>query len=467
MTTPATPGRTTMPALTVNLDLVRKYAKTGPRYTSYPTAPQFSENFDRERLARELEENNRSERPLSIYVHLPFCETLCWFCGCTQITTFDHSRSAPYLARLEKEIALAARGVNRKRRVVQLHFGGGTPNFFAPDEIRRLGRVLREHFTFDAEAEIGVEIDPRRLTRDHLAAFAELGANRASLGIQDFNPVVQEAVNRIQPEAMTGQVISWIREAGFDSLNVDLIYGLPYQTPESFADTIERAMKFQPDRFAVFNYAHVPWMRPGQKVIPESALPSSDQKLTILKNTIERLTDRGWAYIGMDHFARENDELAVAQRAGTLQRNFQGYSTRGGTDILAFGMSAIAQTDTHYRQNHKILPKYYDAVDRGESPLAKAFFLSEDDRLRRETIMRLMCDGGLDYAKLTAQLGVDFRGYFADELESFAEEQQDGLVELDASGLRVTEPGRLLVRNLAMHFDAYLATSTARYSKTV
>ena len=456
-----------MPALHVNLDLVRKYAKPGPRYTSYPTAPQFTDTFDRARLEREVTENNRTARPLSLYLHIPFCETLCWFCGCTQITTFDHGKAGPYVDRLEREIELTARQLNPARQVVQLHFGGGTPNFLSPDEIRRLGAALRRHFTFAPDAEIGVEFDPRRLTRDHVAAFRELGANRASLGIQDFNPLVQETVHRVQPEALVAEAIGWIRSTGFESLNVDLIYGLPHQTPDSFADTLERTIRLRPDRFAIFNYAHVPWMRPGQKVIPESALPSGEQRLTILKSTIETLTARSWVYIGMDHFALETDELAVAQRAGTLQRNFQGYSTRGGADIYAFGMSAISQTDTHYRQNHKILPHYYGPLDRGELPVAKAFFLSADDQIRRDVIMRLMCDLKLDYSALSQRLGIDFRTYFAADLQRFDDAAADGLVELSPDGLRVTDSGRLLIRNLAMHFDAYLTKNPARFSKTV
>jgi oxygen-independent coproporphyrinogen-3 oxidase len=456
-----------MPALTVNLDLVRKYAKPGPRYTSYPTAPQFTDNFDRDRLAREIDSHNRSDRPLSLYLHIPFCETLCWFCGCTQITTHDHGRSGPYLERLIREIELAAAPLNPARRVVQMHFGGGTPNFLSPDEIRRLGTVLRSRFNFAPDAEIGVEFDPRRLTRDHVAAFREMGGNRASLGIQDFNPKVQEAVHRIQPEDVVRQAVSWLRETGFESLNLDLIYGLPYQTAESFADTLSRALALEPDRFAIFNYAHVPWMRPGQKVIPESALPSPEQKLAILKATVETLTAKDWAYIGMDHFARAGDELAVAQAAGTLQRNFQGYSTRGGADILAFGMSAISQTDTHYRQNLKVLPHYYAAIDRGERPITRAFFLSDDDRIRRDVIMRLMCDLRLDYATLSKQLGIDFQSYFAPALASLAEAEADGLIERRADSLQVTDAGRLLIRNLAMPFDAYLAQKPARFSQTV
>lgn len=456
-----------MPAITVNLDLVRKYAKPGPRYTSYPTAPQFTETFDQDRLAREIDEQNRSDRPLSLYLHIPFCETLCWFCGCTQITTHDHGKSKPYLDHLIREIEQAAAPLNPARQVVQMHFGGGTPNFLSPDEIRRLGGVLRERFNFAPDAEIGVEFDPRRLTKDHVAAFRELGGNRASLGIQDFDPKVQEAVHRIQPEPVVRQAIDWLRETGFESLNLDLIYGLPYQTPDSFADTLARALALEPDRFAIFNYAHVPWMRPGQKVIPESALPSPEQKLRILKATVETLTAQDWSYIGMDHFARATDELSVAQAAGTLQRNFQGYSTRGGADILAFGMSAISQTETHYRQNLKVLPHYYAAVDRGERPTSKAFFLSDDDRIRRDVIMRLMCDLKLDYAPLSARFGIDFRSYFAEAIASLAEAETDGLVERHADRLQVTDSGRLLIRNLAMPFDAYLAQKPARFSQTV
>jgi len=457
-----------MKPLTVNLDLVRKYSRPGPRYTSYPTAPQFTEEFDRDRLAREIEENNRTERPLSLYFHLPFCETLCWFCGCTTITTHDQLRTKPYLTHLEKEIELMARMINPKRRVAQMHFGGGTPNFFSPDEIRRIGAMISKHFTLDPRAEVGIEFDPRRLTLDHVVAFRELGGNRASLGIQDFNPAVQEAVNRIQPEEVTSQAIQWMRQAGFESINVDLIYGLPLQTPESFADTIKRSLEYSPDRFAVFAYAHVPWMRGGQKVINEDDLPGPDVRLEMLKDTIESLTRSGYAYIGMDHFAKENDELTLAQAAGTLQRNFQGYSTHGGTDIYAFGMSSISQTEQHYRQNHKTLPGYYGLLDRNELPTAKAFFLSDDDRIRRSVIMRLMCDRAIDFAATSSRLGIDFKDYFASEIAALSGEPvADGLIEMDDAGLKVTEQGRLLIRNLAMHFDSYLSTSAARYSKTV
>ena len=459
----------TMKPLNVNLDLVRKYNQAGPRYTSYPTAPQFTEEFDRDRLDREIEDNNKTERPLSLYFHLPFCETLCWFCGCTTITTHDQLRTRPYLNHLAKELEVMASRINPRRRVTQMHFGGGTPNFFSPEEIREIGAMIAKHFTFAENAEVGIEFDPRRLTRDHVLAFRELGGNRASLGIQDFNVAVQEAVNRIQPEEVTAQAIAWMRDVGFESINVDLIYGLPLQTPESFAETIRRSLAFSPDRYAVFSYAHVPWMRGGQRVIKEEDLPNPEAKLQMLKGTIETLTRSGYAYIGMDHFAKETDELTLAQRAGTLQRNFQGYSTHGGADIYAYGMSSISQTEQHYRQNHKVLPSYYGMLDKGELPISKAFFLSDDDRIRRHVIMRLMCDQALDFDALGNQLNLDFRDYFAPEIESLSGAPvDDGLIEFDNGGFRATDAGRLLIRNLAMHFDKYLkAGKPARYSKTV
>ena len=454
-------------ALQVDLDLIRKYDVPGPRYTSYPTAVQFSETFSREELLADLRAHYAQPRELSLYFHLPFCETLCWFCGCTTVISKDHSRAERYLDTLAREMALTAPLLHRDSRVVQLHFGGGTPNFFNPAQIRRLGKLIHEHFRFEAEAECSVELDPRRLTRDHVAAFREMGVTRASFGIQDFNALVQEAVNRVQPKALSDQAATWIRELGFESLNVDLIYGLPHQTPETFARTIDLALELTPDRFAVFNYAHVPWMKPAQKIVERSVLPTPEVKLAMLKLGIETLTARGYVYVGMDHFARETDELAVAQRARTLQRNFQGYSTRAGADIVAFGMSSISQTPTHFRQNEKDLDAYYARLDAGELPIAKVRFLTDEDRLRREVIMRLMCDLALDYDALGSRLGVDFRAHFARELAMFAAPAADGLVVLNEHGLTVTDTGRLLIRNLAMNFDAYLAGNGKRFSQTI
>jgi oxygen-independent coproporphyrinogen-3 oxidase len=358
--------------------------------------------------------------------------------------------------------------LNPKRQVVQLHFGGGTPTFSAPDEIRALGEMIRRRFTLAEGVEAGVEVDPRRLTRDHLTALREVGFNRASMGVQDNDPVVQKAVHRIQPFDMTRQVVEWMREEGFTSVNLDLIYGLPHQTPESFVRTLEETLSLRPDRFAVFNYAHVPWMKPAQKILKAESLPTPETKLELLKLTIERLTAEGYVYIGMDHFALATDELALAQGQKTLQRNFQGYSTRGGADIYAFGMSSISQAEGCYWQNHKELPEYYAALDAGRWPAHRGYIMSDDDKVRRVTIMRLMCDLGLDYVAMSKLLALDFPAYFAQELDSLADMEADGLLVKTPAGVAVTDLGRLLIRNIAMRFDAYATTRKEnRFSRTI
>ncbi len=453
--------------LHVDLALIRKYDLPGPRYTSYPTAVEFSESFSRDALLLDLRANNQVPRPLSLYFHLPFCESLCWFCGCTTVIGRDRGRVDTYLDYLNKELSLTAKELHPESRVVQVHFGGGTPNFLSPAQIARLGAMLREHFSFEPDAEIGVELDPRRLTQEHVRAFRELGATRASFGIQDFDPAVQQGIHRIQPKEVSDRAAAWIRQTGYQSLNLDLIYGLPRQTPASFARTLELALELRPDRLAVFSYAHMPRLKPAQKLLPMAEAPSPEQRLTMLKQGIETLTERGYVYIGMDHFAREDDELAVAQRARTLQRNFQGYSTRAGVDICGFGMSSISQTTTHYRQNEKTLGTYYARLDAGQLPVARARFLSDEDILRRQVIMRLMCDLSLDYRALSTTLGIDFPAHFAPELAAFAGPVADGLVNIDENMLAVTESGRLLIRNLAMTFDAYLGKSERHFSRTI
>jgi len=411
-----------------------------------------------------------ARRGLSLYFHIPFCESLCWFCGCTTVITTQRDKGAHYLEYLDKEMELMSARINPERQAVQLHWGGGTPTFLAPADIRRLGQSIRKHFKLAPDIEAGVEMDPRRLTRDHITALREIGFNRASIGVQDFNPAVQTAVHRIQPRDLTETAIGWAREAGFPSVNLDLIYGLPYQTVESFEQTLDDIIKLGPDRLAVFSYAHVPWIKPAQKILEqEAALPGAETKLAILKLIIEKLTqDNRYTYIGMDHFARPTDELAVAQRQKTLQRNFQGYSTRGGTDIYGFGMSAISQTDGVYWQNFKELPAYCQALDSGRPPFAKGYILSDDDRIRRQTIMRLMCDLSLDYAALSKDLEIDFARYFGAELESLADLEEDGLLTRGAGGLVVNDVGRLFIRNIAMRFDRYLpAARERRFSKTI
>lgn len=452
----------------VDLDLVQKYNVPGPRYTSYPPATHFTEQVSYDDILRGIRSNNETSGELSLYFHLPFCYSLCWYCGCTTVITPQQSQSATYLRYLYREMELVSDLIHDDRRVVQLHFGGGTPTFLLPDEIRALGGEIHRRFRLDKSVEAGVEIDPRRLTRDHILALREIGFNRASLGVQDHDPVVQRAVHRIQPFEQSREAVAWAREAGFTSVNIDLIYGLPHQTPKSFERTLDEVLTLEPDRFAVFNYAYVPWIKPAQKIIKESTLPSAATKLELLKLTIEKLTSSGYVYIGMDHFARADDELAVAQRSKTLQRNFQGYSTRGGADIYAFGMSSISQTDRLYWQNCKELPQYYAQLDQGRLPLARGYFLTEDDRRRRVIIMRLMCDFSLDYQQMSKWLGMDFEAHFAAELASLADLEADGLLRRDSSGFTVTDLGRLFIRNIAMRFDAHLPGETERrYSRTV
>jgi oxygen-independent coproporphyrinogen-3 oxidase len=458
-----------MSKLLVDLDLVQKYNVAGPRYTSYPPATKFTDALKWPELAEHILENNRTERDLSLYFHIPFCETLCWYCGCTTVITLNHGQGAKYLDYLEKEVAQMSTLINPRRKVVQLHWGGGSPTFLSPDEIRRLGEIIRRHFTFADDLEAGVEIDPRRLNRDHIAALREIGFNRASLGVQDFNAVVQEAVHRIQPREMTEQVLGWVRELGFSSVNFDLIYGLPHQTVESFNRTLDAVLTLEPDRLAVFSYAHVPWVKPAQKILEQKVLPPAEVKLQLLKTVIERLTENNrYVYIGMDHFARPTDELAVAQARKQLQRNFQGYSTRAGADIYAFGMSSISQIPDVYWQNEKDLPKYYAALDAGQVPLTRGYVVTDDDKIRRETIMRVMCDLGLDYAAMSQRLGVNFTSYFERELESLAGFEADHLVRRSPGGLEVTETGRLFIRNIAMTFDNTLApVSERKHSRTI
>ena len=458
-----------MKTLQVDLDLVAKYNVSGPRYTSYPPATKFTDTITWPALAEKIQANNQTARDLSIYFHIPFCETLCWFCGCTTVITLNHERGMAYVEALGREVARMAPMLNPQRKVIQLHFGGGSPTFLKPDEIRRLGEIIRQHFTFAPDIEASVEVDPRRLTRDHLVALREIGFNRASMGVQDFNPQVQEAIHRIQPRAMTQDAMDWMRELGYGSINLDLIYGLPFQTPESFNETLDTVLEMKPDRLAVFSYAHVPWVKPSQKILEQKILPAPETKLQVLKLVIEKLTaDNRYVYIGMDHFAKPDDELAVAQKQKQLQRNFQGYSTRAGSDIYAFGMSSISQIPDAYWQNEKELPKWQEAVDAGKMPLQRAYFLTDEDKLRHETIMRVMCDLSLDYAAMSQKLGVNFHEHFAGELAALAPFEADGLVKRTSTGLEVTDTGRLFIRNIAMCFDNTLApVGERKHSRTI
>ncbi|HVU27636.1 MAG TPA: oxygen-independent coproporphyrinogen III oxidase [Verrucomicrobiae bacterium] len=457
-----------MSQLNVNLDLVKKYNVAGPRYTSYPPATKFTDQISRDELFQKIAANNETERDLSFYFHIPFCETLCWFCGCTTVITQNHGESKPYLDYLEREVTQMAARLNPKRKVVQLHWGGGSPTFLRPDEIRRLGEIIRKHFQFADDVEAGVEIDPRRLTRDHIVALREIGFNRASLGVQDFEPKVQEAIHRIQPRDLTQQTLDWARELGFKSVNFDLIYGLPFQTVKSFSHTLDTVLEMSPDRLAVFSYAHVPWIKPAQKILEQKILPSPETKLELLKTVIERLTESGkYIYIGMDHFAKPTDELVLAQQNKTLQRNFQGYSTRGHADIYSFGMSAISQIPDAYWQNEKELPNYFSALDAQKIPFARGYVLAAEDKIRRETIMRVMCDLSLDYAAMSQKLGMNFQEHFTNELAALKNFESDGLIQFSQNGFEVTDAGRLFIRNIAMCFDNALAMGERKHSKTI
>jgi len=458
-----------MKTLNVDLDLVKKYNVAGPRYTSYPPATKFTEAVTWEQLSEKIESNNQTPRDLSVYFHIPFCETLCWFCGCTTVITTNHDKGKDYIDYLGREVARMAPMLNKDRKAVQLHFGGGSPTFLRPDELRRLGDIIHKHFTFSPDIEASVEVDPRRLTRDHVVALKEIGFNRASMGVQDFNPTVQQAIHRIQPREMTQQAMDWMRENGFGSINLDLIYGLPHQTPETFNETLNTVLEMKPDRLAVFSYAHVPWIKPAQKILEEKILPTPESKLEVLKLVIERLTaDDQYVYIGMDHFAKPNDELTISQREKKLQRNFQGYSTRAGSDIYAFGMSAVSQTPDVYWQNEKELPKWQAAVDAGKVPLHKAYIVSDEDKIRRETIMRTMCDLSLDFTAMSQKFNFNFEQHFAKELTTLEPFIADGLVKKTAGGLEVTNSGRLFIRNIAMCFDNTLgAANERRHSKTI
>lgn len=458
-----------MERVSVDLDLVRKFNVPGPRYTSYPPANHFTEDFKRTDWDAHITANNETaKRDLSLYYHLPFCESLCWFCGCTTVITTVQDKSRIYLDYLEKEMDLMGEKIHADRQVAQLHLGGGTPTFLTAEEILRLGQMVKSRFKIRPDLEAGVEVDPRRLTEAKVQALAEVGFNRASMGVQDNNLQVQEAIHRIQPFEMTAQTVQWVRQYGFESVNIDLIYGLPHQTVTTFEKTLDEVLTLKPDRFAVFSYAHVPWIKPAQKILSDEVLPSAEVKLELLKLTIEKLSSNGYRYIGMDHFSREDDEMTVAQQEKTLQRNFQGYSTKGGVDIYSYGMSSISQAEDIYWQNKKELPDYYADLDAGRLPLSKAYILTKEDGVRRQTIMRLMCDLELDYAAMSELLGLDFEKHFASELASFDDLEADGVVQREAGKLVVTELGRLFIRIIAMRFDEYLiAGKKGRFSQAI
>ncbi|PLA75429.1 oxygen-independent coproporphyrinogen III oxidase [Hydrogenovibrio sp. SC-1] len=450
--------------------LIKRYNQSGPRYTSYPTAVQFDERFGIADYQAAAERSNQSDRNLSLYFHIPFCDTVCFFCACNKVWTRDRSKTTPYLSRLYKEIELQSKLFDSSRKVDQLHWGGGTPTFINMDEMRELMTVTRKHFNLhdDDSGEYSIEIDPREATKESVALLRELGFNRMSLGVQDFDPKVQKAVNRIQTQAQTFEVLEGAREAGFLSVNVDLIYGLPHQTEAGFMATLDKVLQVEPDRFSIFNYAHMPSMFPTQKKMNPDDMPSPDEKLAILHATTNRLLEAGYVYIGMDHFAKPDDELAVAQRNETLYRNFQGYSTHAECDLVGMGATSISLINNTYAQNYKGLDDYYQAIDAGHLAVYRGVTLSEDDELRRDVITRLISHFHLNFAKVEAQWGIVFKEYFANELQRLTPMVEDGLIELNETDLTVTAAGRLLIRNICMTFDAYLKAGTEnRFSKVI
>ena len=456
----------------IDFDVLKKFNQQGPRYTSYPTAPMFSTGFTATDYKREIVETNARPdgQPLSLYFHFPFCEKLCYFCGCNMRVTHDRSLIRQYNDYLKKEIDLLRPLISDDRKVLQMHWGGGTPSYLYPEEIRDIGEYIRERFDFDTGLEASVEIDPRGLTREHMEALSEIGFNRTSFGVQDFDPQVQEAINRVQSEEITRQTVAWAHELGFQSVNLDLIYGLPFQTVHSFADTVEQVIDISPNRIAVFNYAHVPWLKKHQNIIPEKTLPSANERLTILEMTIEKLLAADYVYIGMDHFAKPTDELAKAQKNNTLYRNFQGYSTNAGCDVYAFGVSAISQFENIYAQNLKNLNDYYDRIDSGEVATNVGYRMTTDDHIRKETIMQMMCNLEIDKGRVESMFGIEFDEYFAADLPKLEPFIREGLVEADSKKIRVTRSGILIIRNVAMCFDAYLERMMKEkpvFSKTV
>jgi oxygen-independent coproporphyrinogen-3 oxidase len=452
-------------------DLIRKYDGFGPRYTSYPTADRFHAGFTAADYVDALAARREAPaaQPLSLYVHLPFCNTICYYCACNKIITANRGRSAKYVRYLGHEIDIVSSLVEGDRSVQQLHWGGGTPTFLAHEEMAALMSMLRGAFRFRADTEISIEVDPRKVEASTIAFLRELGFNRISLGIQDFDPAVQQAVNRIQTEAETRAVVLAARANGFGSINADLIYGLPRQTVPGFSATLDKVIDLSPDRIALYGYAHVPHLFKAQRQIVAHELPGADTKLTILQTAIDRLTRAGYVYIGMDHFARPDDELAVALREGKLHRNFQGYSTRPDCDLLAFGISAIGKIGTSYVQNAKTLDKYYEALDERRLPVLRGIALDADDVLRREIIQKLMCEFRLDFPAIERRHGLRFAERFATELAALAPLVADGLVALTADTLTVTARGRLLVRTVAMIFDRHLreARERAGYSRVI
>lgn len=455
----------------ISEDLIRKYDVSGPRYTSFPTADRFVEAFTQADYAQALEQRRSGAAamalPLSLYVHIPFCESLCYYCACNKIITKHHDRAAAYLRYLEVEVNLHVRHLGAGQSVSQLHLGGGSPTFLSDGELRELMAMLRRNFSFAAGGEYSIEIDPRTIDNDRLDVLAELGFNRLSFGVQDFDPVVQKAVHRVQPAEQVFALVEAARSRGFESVNVDLIYGLPGQTPESFDRTLAQINALKPDRIALYAYAHLPERFKPQRRISSVDIPPASAKVSMLARSMAAFMASGYVYIGMDHFALPNDSLAVAKRQGRLHRNFQGYSTQPDCDLIGLGVSSIGRVGATYSQNAKTLEEYYDYLDQGQFPVVRGLALSRDDLVRRAVIMALMCQGRLSFESIELAYLINFKQYFAKELEVLETQVEQGLVQLDSAGVQVTAKGWFFVRAVAMVFDRYLQAdrTRARFSK--
>ena len=457
--------------LVVDLELIRRLDKNGPRYTSYPTADRFVEAFNAERYREWMEKREIGGvgRPLSLYIHIPFCNTLCFYCACNKVITKDRSQSAEYVDYLLKEMDMQAKLLGPGQVVEQLHFGGGTPTFMSDDEFRQIMAAVRKHFKLVDNGEYSIEIDPRKVSNATIELLGSEGLNRISVGVQDFDAEVQRAVNRIQSEEETMRIINVARANGFKSVSIDLIYGLPKQTLEGFGTTLDKVIAANPDRLSIYNYAHMPTVFKPQRRIHEEELPAPQVKLDILSMAVDKLTRAGYVYIGMDHFAKPEDELAVAQRQGRLHRNFQGYSTHSDCDLVALGVSAIGKIGPTYSQNYRELEDYYDALDRDELPIMRGLELNADDLVRRAIIQALMCHFEITKESFNISYLIDFDRYFATEIGELREYEREGLLEIKPQCISVTPKGRMLIRIVCMVFDKYLRTRTehARYSKVI
>ena len=451
-----------------NRRLIERYDLSGPRYTSYPTAPHFHEQFSVADMHSAIDRSNAAGRPLSLYFHIPFCITVCYYCACNKIITANRSRAMPYLERLIEEIAMQGKLFDRSRPVHQLHWGGGTPTYISNDEKRLLMAATREHFNIldDDSGEYSVEIHPGETEVSAISCLRELGFNRLSMGVQDFDPVVQKAVNRFNSVKEVRELVDAAKKEGFQSINMDLIYGLPHQSWSTFSYTLDSIIDLNPERLSVFNYAHMPHLFKVQKQLDESTLPSPEEKLLIMERMTEKLLDAGYVYIGMDHFAKPTDGLVQARQSGTLHRNFQGYTTHGHCDLIALGVSAISKVGRTFAQNAKTLETYYAAIDAGEFATERGYVVSDEDLIAGDAIQELMCSFHIDIPAFNARHNIDFWRYFDDRRGPLEEMVANGLVELSESSLRVTETGRFLVRNICMVFDEHLSAATG-FSKTI